>query len=270
MNPNEHSPVTTKLLITSKPQESKTINPEDGNKLLNLVAQGEEAQAEEMLKTMPELLLYRGDVTDLSKFSFKDITALQYAVWALDRHMWDMILKYLPKKEALAQAEQFETGGWVSQHGVTVSWQATIDALQQYSDNFSIWSSRKRNQFWIEEIGKRQLLYPAHVINEYCRTDRSFVPTPGFQEAKLPRTRQTNEGEWFTAVYKGGRLGEQWAVVRGAWAQARASGSSINMTYIFTFRGIDMEPLSQLLAVRSKERADLIVSLKNQKTMNLH
>lgn len=66
-----------------------------------------------MLKSDPALDLVPTDVTDLSKCTFKGITGFQYAVWALDRHIWIMIRKYLPIDEAKKQAEGFETGPWV-------------------------------------------------------------------------------------------------------------------------------------------------------------
>ena len=36
-------------------------------------------------------------------------------------------------------------------------------------------------------VGQAQRDLPVHVINEYCRPDRSFNPTPLFKENKLPR-----------------------------------------------------------------------------------
>ena len=67
------------------------------------VAFGEQDEAKEMLKINPELLLHKGDVTDYSNRTFKGITAFQYALWALDWHMWMMIKKYLPDDVAAAQ-----------------------------------------------------------------------------------------------------------------------------------------------------------------------
>ncbi|MDR3491710.1 MAG: hypothetical protein P4M12_06655 [Gammaproteobacteria bacterium] len=45
-------------------------------------------------------------MTDCSDRTFKGITAFQYAVWARDRHMIQMMMKYLSKDEALAQIEK--------------------------------------------------------------------------------------------------------------------------------------------------------------------
>ncbi len=238
------------------------------NQLLCIVAEGEQDKAEEILKKYPHLLLESGDVQDLSQNFFKKITPLQYAIWALDWNMWMMILKYLPYEEAKAQAKLFETGDWVMDNGVTVSWQPLIDALQKYNDHFETWSFAQRDHHWIHTIGELQLKLPAHAINEICRPDRSFYITPDFEKLGLPRTRQTDKGEWFSATYDGGRLGEKWAVVRGAWDEARASGApKFNSTFIFTFRAADLNPMKKLLEVRTRQREQLIHLLKNEATI---
>ena len=86
------------------------------NQLLQYVAEGEQDKAEKMLKgksggllgwgeikANPDLLSHRSTVKDLSGREFKQITAFQYALWAMDWHMWTMIQKYLPQE---AQAQQ--------------------------------------------------------------------------------------------------------------------------------------------------------------------
>jgi len=51
----------------------------------------------------------------------------------------------------------------------------------------------------------------------YCHPTRPFYPLPNFKDAEaLPRTRTLDEGEWFTATYSGGTLGEKFACYRGA------------------------------------------------------
>ncbi|OYV54396.1 MAG: hypothetical protein B7X00_01380, partial [Legionella sp. 21-45-4] len=37
------------------------------------------------------------------------------------------------------------------------------------------------------QVGLAQRDLPVHVVNEYCRPDRSFDPLPAFNEDKLPR-----------------------------------------------------------------------------------
>lgn len=70
--------------------------------------------AKELLEKCPEYLLERGDVTDWAGRTFKNITAFEYAVWAKDFKMIEMMLGCIPKtsegdeirKELLRQYEQ--------------------------------------------------------------------------------------------------------------------------------------------------------------------
>jgi serine/threonine protein kinase len=201
------------------------VSASDLQTFLRLVAEGEQEQVEAMLKSNPNLALVPGDVTDLSKRTFNGITAFQYAVWALDWHMWTMIRKYLPYELAREQGKGFATGAWVKKYGVDATWilnnllQAyeTTDALctqavaaRFYKDK-QPWS--EANTAWIQQVGGAQRLLPAHVINEYCHPARLFKePLLNFRDTRiLPRTRSTNKGEWFTAKYKGGKLSESFA-----------------------------------------------------------
>ena len=223
-------------------------NTQELSQFLRLVAEGEQDQAEAMLQPgkNPDLVLFPGNVKDLSGRTFEGITGFQYAVWALDSHMWTMLLKYLPTEEARVQAQAFETGPWVRTHGAHAGpqLQGLIKALKTYIDNYDAWykkdsSWKIHEQHWQKQVGGAQLLLPAHVINEYCRPDRSFVPCPAFTEPTLPRTRKIDEGEWFTATYNGGLLGDKFAVLRldarcgagvwrgsvkGVWAGMRGAG----------------------------------------------
>ena len=107
-------------------------------KLLRLVAEGEQDIAEKIIKLNPQLLLQTGTVKDLSDREFKNITPFQYALWAMDWHMWKMIRKYL---SATAQAEQFNTlENKGTEHGIHYDIKPLIEALQTYVGNHKGWS----------------------------------------------------------------------------------------------------------------------------------
>ncbi|MBS0351826.1 MAG: hypothetical protein JSR33_11715 [Proteobacteria bacterium] len=123
-----------------KPADAKALK-----QLLQYVVEGEQDKAEEMLKgklggllgfgavkANPDLLLYHGTVTDLSGREFKQITAFQYALWAMDYHMWTMIQKYLPKEAQAEQLQALESKG--TAHGHHFSLKELTDALQVYMD----------------------------------------------------------------------------------------------------------------------------------------
>lgn len=191
---------------------------------LKAVVGGEQDKAETILKRDPALAVVSIDVTDLSKRTFKNVTGLQYALWALDWHMWTMLLKYMTPEVVTKQIAESARGLWVTQHGVTANWENLIQALNQYvSEVRSNKPSSTYNQTWIKQVGGAQLLVPAHVVNEYCYPSRPFYPTPDFTQSAIAgvwRSCTTDEGEWFSAKYNGGPLGEGFAVCRGGNSRA--------------------------------------------------
>ena len=179
------------------------VSQDETNRLLLLVARGEQDQAEAMIKESPLLVLEKGTVTDLSNRTFKDITAFQYALWARDWHMWEMLLKYLPLETAALQFQELEEKG--TEHRKHFSLIPLIEMLDTYAKNCSFEKIKTR---WIQQVGGAQLRLPAHVINEYCHPSRPFSPCPDFSsDVTLPRSMKINGGEWFTAVLDGGTLG---------------------------------------------------------------
>ncbi|MBS0351401.1 MAG: hypothetical protein JSR33_09505, partial [Proteobacteria bacterium] len=99
-------------------------------------------------------------------------------------------------------------------------------ALQVYWDNAGKWNydQRARDQ-WCKQVGGAQTRLPAHVANEYCRTDRAFEPCPVEWESKLPRRlalkmwdstqSKTVDGVWFRPPSSKDGLGVNYAFLRG-------------------------------------------------------
>jgi hypothetical protein len=247
-----------------KPVDAKALE-----QLLQFVAEGEQDKAEALIKKDQNLLLHAGTVTDLSGREFKGITAFQYALWALDWHIWTMIKKYLPLE---AQAEQFavlESKG--TAHEKHFSLQPLTGALQTYVDNAEkVWKYDQRaTDHWCKVVGGAQKALPAHVVNEYCRSDRPFEPCPQEWESRLPRTREMNvydstqsktvKGSWYVAPSSKGGLGLNFAFCRynfGAVFVVVESGAG----------GREWAVLSDLKALQSlwKTRTQQLESLKSQ------
>jgi len=256
------------------------LNPDphatlEATRFLRLVAEGEQNHAEVMLQSNPTLALIPNVVTDLSGRIFTGMTGFQYAVWALDWHMWVMIRKYLPDNAALEQAQGFEIGSWIEAHGVHCNLNILLHAYQVTLSLYDAQKYDEGNNAWIEQVGRAQLLLPAHVINQYCHPTRAFYPIPNFKdELLLPRSRIIDEGEWFTARYAGGKLGERFAVYRGEhrgsadhhglgcvasneWGEGCASGRAI--VY-------DCDSVRALKVVRITQREELINELRLRHT----
>ena len=213
------------LFATARPAQAAAavVNQADVNKLLLHIARGEQPEAEDMLQIPGNevLLLHKGTVTDYSDRTFENITGFQYALWALDWHMWKMLKKYLPNEEALAQLEELETQGTV--HGKHYDFRPLIQALQTYVDQFSAWYTAHNwsaiENHWSKVVGGAQRQVPVHVANEYCRQDRAFHPAPSFTEETLPRELRfwIDRMKYFPLmVIDGDELGRNFGVLRGA------------------------------------------------------
>ncbi len=220
-----------------------------GSMLCTHVAKGNQSTVEAMLRKYPDLLLDRGDVTDYSDRTFKNITAFQYALWALDRHMWEAILKNVPevpdgnefRKDLLQQYLQVEDEGLTyTLNGQTIKgeqhfdFQPLIQALQTQADYYTQWYTQwpgaeindhwdEMNNHWRTGVGGAQRLVPMHVVNHYCN-QTPFVPTPTFKEAALKRTQTFNtwvyarKESWFFPRRRAGesRLGVDFAIYKSS------------------------------------------------------
>jgi ankyrin repeat protein len=244
-------------LIASK-CETKPVNELALNRLLQFVAAGQQNQAEQLIKKNNRLLLAAGTLTDLSGREFKSITAFQYALWALDWHMWKMIRNYLPPE---AQAEQFTALELNSTaHGQHFDLQPLINTLQIYVNHAKkVWKyDRRAVNYWCNVVSEAQKWLPAPVINEYCRQDRSFYPCPSFTEDSLPRTRRFyDQGHWHSTELKGvvrGVRRDQPTAQRIQWALMLGSPAAV---------AIDIKALQSLLKTRTQQREQLGTQLKS-------
>ena len=72
-------------------------------------AQGKEKQVKKLFNISPANIRYlieKADVKDYSGGKFKGISAFQYALWARDWHMWEMMLDALDEAERHAITEE--------------------------------------------------------------------------------------------------------------------------------------------------------------------
>jgi serine/threonine protein kinase len=232
--------------------------------LLKCVAEGEQDQAEALIKKDSKLLLATGKVTDLSGRTFENITAFQYALWAMDYHMWTMIQKYLPIEAQVKQHVLLESKG--TAHGKHFDLQLLLDVLKTYVDNYHTWSYDQCKEHWSKKVGGAQKLLPAHVVNEYCRPDRPFDPCPVEWTSLLPRTRvaqiwdgskYVNDGSWFAAP----QLGVSFAFYRAgcgvgcAWRSGGGGAGGICVC------ATDLKSLQSLWNARTQQLKSLAETL---------
>lgn len=243
--------------------------------LLLKVATGEQDNAE-MSVIHPDLQLRRGTVTDYSGRTFKNITAYEYAYWAKDKHMCRMLEQYMNAKTKAAMlkcCEAIEENGLTyAQHGIKVTGSKHFDfaplikALQDYIDGYNNDAGADMNAAWIE-VCKAQHDVPAHVINEYCREDRSFEPTPAFQEEHLPRTSTFHnvttgeEKSWFLLHISGSADRDGTIALTRAAATTALPNNALGWDREPVLRVmVDLKAIKQLDIVRT---ADLVQSREN-------
>ena len=268
-----------------------TINSQYLAKFLKHIGLGEQDEADKMLQSTPQLATLKGDLTDCSVYPntyehrvFPNITAFQYAVWALDFHMWRMIKQHMEKNNQQqyirAQLEELNDvatldaqQGWriVSEkfsNWPLASWIPLIKALDDYVKNYDAYG-RTHGNYWSQQVGGAQLILPAHVINEYSHPSRPFYPCPewGDTETALPRT---GVDDWLNN--SGSKLGEDfawWRVNRSARSQqlgANVAGREAQCRTVWMLYvrggvlGFDLVALRKLLKARIAQ-ARLLVGL---------
>jgi hypothetical protein len=275
--------LTKKLIFSQPPPQPKPtlkaaiITQELVTTFLVHIAYGRQDEAEAQLRGNLSLIEARGDFEDCAGRGFKQVTGLQYAVWALDWHMWQMILNCIPEGEAGRRnqiiREQIIEG--LDRHGIDVegpgeytrhkiSWGNLVTAYIkcQQACTESYWV--RANNIWCKEVGKAQLWLPAHVINEYSHPRRKFNPCPDFKVVSLA-TRADRQG---VESWKGGSvgraiLGESFAWARGAGREPWAVGELWKEQHGYCVIGMhqscyDEYAVRSLYDTREMQRIELI------------
>ena len=140
-----------------------------------------------------------------------------------------------------------------------------VDALQRYVDDYDNWA--RTNDFdsikaaWMK-VGIAQRDMPVHVVNEYCRLDRSFYPRPEFNEGALPRSLRFynpvtgGEQSLFPLVIADSSgLGIDFALAGGvdvvwgvAWSGLRAAAINLAaISHLDEIRTVDLTRLRESL-----------------------
>jgi hypothetical protein len=216
---------------------------------LECVAYGQQDKAERLLSQVFQgqpakiqaALLHQGTFTDYSGRTFH-CSAYEYAYWAKDTHMCRMLERYMDeetKAQMLVRIDAIEANGLAYQQNGQEHRSAHFDftslkeAEQRYINRHDAWVDTGNwvgMDFAWGDVGKAQRDVPAHVAQEYCRTDRSFDPRPEFNEATLPRkltfyNRTTARGySWFP-------------LAASTWFPLAASNSGLGFDFVFARAG---------------------------------
>ena len=255
--------------------------------LLQSVARGEQDKAASILASCPPLLSHRGDVTDYSGRTFKNITAFQYALWAMDTHMCRMILDAIPpgptgdalRADLIHQYEELEADGvtyelegqtYTNQHHFDFS--PLITALQDYVDHVDGWYNTQNwaemERQWCTVVGLAQRYVPAHVAQEYCHPTRSFHPTPKFNERGLERSltfhnyRNGTDMLWWPKVGSSSSvLGVDFGILRAELTWLAPAGLGPHRRALAGW--IDLAAMTALCEVRTADLKQTLEILKH-------
>ena len=252
------------------------------------VAKGRQDEADALLTASPanqqDLLRTPGVFTDYSGRTF-NCTAFEYAYWAKDTHMCRMLERHMDDEtkaymlERIDEIERIDaaTGqpvglvysqGGLEHRSAHFDLLPLVDALQRYVDGYYNWE-RTHNwdamkAAWME-VGILQRDMPVHVVNEYCRPDRSFHPRPEFNEGALPRSLRFYNFEtggkqslFPLGISDSSGLGIDFALARGLTRQgvrlaagwARGAGASIDLaaiSHLDEIRTVDLTRLRESL-----------------------
>ncbi|QEY51579.1 F-box protein [Legionella longbeachae] len=259
----------------------------DVRKLLHHVTRGEHDVVKAMLMQDISLIFKRGFVKDCSGREFESISGFEYALWALDKHMWAKMIACVPQNEGgkrifellIAQYNKVNTDGVTYRlNGKTITEKhfdfenTLIKELQTQVDSINAPGEKNWDAIdnqWREGVGGAQKRLPMHIVDEYC-SNEPFYPVPKFtsqpKSSKQFYNWATDKDEnWFSvgsklsvdfAIYKGrARLGGR-PRVRGA-----ASGAVAR---------VDWVAMTALCKVRTNDFIDLKSQLEEEMTLDNH
>lgn len=158
---------------------SEKIEPNIIHKFLASVAYGELDKVKKFLDEEKELVHVQGNITDLGGHHFKRITALQYAVWALDVQMWELLLTYFEnEQDAAKQLKAFNNYRLdiLTTHGSHFNFDRFLLNYTEYVkdyDNLSYdnFNDEKRLMKW-RVVGLEQAKLPAWWVYLFLNRDK--------------------------------------------------------------------------------------------------
>lgn len=254
-------------------------------KLLHHVTRGDHNAVEVVLKQNIHIIFKRGKVTDCSGREFEYISGFEYALWALDKHMWEKIMLCVPQNQEgkrlvellIAQYNQVNTlgityklnGKTVTEHHFDFK-NTIIRALQTQVNAINRFAAKDWEAIgkqWREDVGGAQKQLPVHIVNEYCSSER-FYPIPKFISKPISSTQFYNflthkDEAWFGI---GSRLAVDFAIYKGdgeCYANRESCVPFCNLSG-------DLAAITALYELRTLNFTHLEAQLKAQLNLNNH
>jgi hypothetical protein len=263
----------------------------DVRKLLHHVVRGQHDAVQSILTDDISFMFRRGFVMDCSGREFENISAFEYALWALDKHMWTVMITCIPQNEEgrkvfaqlIAQYNKVNTDGVTYKlNGQTITEKhfdfknTIIKELQTQVE--SIFAPGTKNLDAIDKqgregVGGAQNLFPMHVVYEYC-SDELFRPVPKFTSQPKSSKQFYNRGtekyeNWFNVDSK---LSVDFMIFKAfgvAACETRWSPTLLAEAHGWVCAG-DLAAMTALCEVRTKDFIELKSQLEDQMTLGNH
>lgn len=256
----------------------------DVRKLLHPVTRGEHDVVKAMLKQDISLIFKREKVTDCSGREYENISGFEYALWALDKHMWAAMIECIPSNnegkkvfaQLIAQYNKVNTDGVTYRlNGKTITekhfnfentiikeLQTQVDLINAPGDN-----RKTIDNQWREGVGGAQKRLPMHIVDEYC-SNEPFHPVPEFtsqpKSSKQFYNWMTDRDEnWFSVDSK---LSVDFAIYKGAMHEPRPTSVAQ-----WHWRCVaDLVAVTALCKARTNDFINLKSQLEDQMTLDSH
>jgi hypothetical protein len=244
--------------------EAKKIQSE---RLLDCVLRANSEEAKRFTLCMndqsPALIKVNG--IEENTRSWHGISALEYATWAGDTELINLLLETVPeaqKLEALNQLEGVLNNGLEGQ-AYLGPYFSLIKAYNKYEIKYDQWNQAERDHYWVKIIGNCQLKLALVGLQQMC-DPQPFDPIPSFDKSPV-RTLQLSSGISLLP-FDESNLSEMFALIKGMQREdgrrlVRSDGRQMRTGPLPWVVRSDRLAFSELCEVKAKELKMIIRQL---------
>lgn len=155
--------------IRAKSSEAKKgLTDSQVNWVLDKVSKGQVNEVRRLIKVNHDLLYATGQITDVRRRTYSDITLLQYSFMMGDISMCKAIIAEFRENEKRWISHQIDSQV-IAQHGELFDLKTTLRAYEALEENWVRWDWDRRNYHWCMDIGKEQCNWPAWLRYEFAQ-----------------------------------------------------------------------------------------------------
>ncbi len=152
---------------------------QEGDKLERLffyVVRGNIHGIEDIICSNREYSTVKYPLTTLAKTAFPPMTLFQYALWSWDKPLWELIRKYLSKKEAVDQIEFLEENLEILNGvGSHYDYEDMFEKYERLVYFFDRGEEGACNSYWLSDIRKTQSHFPAWLIHAVLADEKQYI-----------------------------------------------------------------------------------------------